>query len=304
LTLVGGVGEDGVVPHKMPTTIAQGFVALPQNLEITPLQEATVSTRQRCVREAIERELTVLTSFLTGSYKRSTMIGPLAQADVDIFVVLAPGYYAQYRPAALLDRVRTIIKKTYPTTPGISRNGQAVTIRFSDFQVDVVPGYNRKGGGYLIPNSVTGTWIETDPTVHVRQWSEANAAHNSDLVPVIKMLKCWNRSHSNPFRSFHLEALTRSVLTNVRISDFPSGVRYVLDKAQAAVQVPLLDPAGYGGNLGSYLDTPVKMQDILNRVQTNCQRAKDAEAYATHGRNDLAYQKWGVVFGDSFPAYG
>jgi hypothetical protein len=51
----------------LSTMVTQGFDKLRQNLEITSLQEATVSTRQRNVREAIEAELTVLDSFLTGS---------------------------------------------------------------------------------------------------------------------------------------------------------------------------------------------------------------------------------------------
>ena len=122
----------------MPTTIPAGFVNR-ENLEITDLQGSTVSTRQRNVREAVEREMTVLNSFLGGSYARSTMIGPLSKGDIDIFVVLAASYYERDKPAALLDRVRTILLKTYPTTPKISRNGQAVTISFTDFAVDVVP---------------------------------------------------------------------------------------------------------------------------------------------------------------------
>ena len=34
--------------------------------------------------------------------------------------------------AGLLDLVKQTIRKTYTKTPDISRNGQAVTIRFSD----------------------------------------------------------------------------------------------------------------------------------------------------------------------------
>jgi hypothetical protein len=69
----------------MPVPIYQGFEKLRQNLEITGLQESTVSTRQRTVREAVSSEMEVLDSFLTGSYRRSTMIAPLSQADIDIF---------------------------------------------------------------------------------------------------------------------------------------------------------------------------------------------------------------------------
>lgn len=44
----------------VPTTINQGFEKLRQNLEITELQETTVSRRQQTVREAVEQEMKVL----------------------------------------------------------------------------------------------------------------------------------------------------------------------------------------------------------------------------------------------------
>lgn len=135
----------------MATTIPASFQKLKENLEITGLQKSTVSTRQNSVREVVENDLTVLDSFLTGSYSRSTMIAPpLKDADVDIFVVLDAKYFYNYDngqnegQAGLLDLVKRTFRKTYTKTPDISRNGQAVTIRFEDFVVDVVPGFNRK----------------------------------------------------------------------------------------------------------------------------------------------------------------
>src|SRR5690349_16114242 len=117
----------------MPTTIKQGFEVLKQNLEITTLQTSTVSTRQQNVRNAVISELTVVDDFLTGSYKRNTMIAPLAEADVDIFMVLDSKYYEPNGQANLLDRVKRVLKNTYKT-PEISKNGQAVTITFTDFK--------------------------------------------------------------------------------------------------------------------------------------------------------------------------
>jgi hypothetical protein len=55
---------------------------------ITGLQGHTVSTRQTNVRAAVEKQLLVLESILTGFDKRSTLIAPLKQADIDIVVVL------------------------------------------------------------------------------------------------------------------------------------------------------------------------------------------------------------------------
>ncbi|WP_449397029.1 SMODS domain-containing nucleotidyltransferase [Devosia riboflavina] len=188
----------------MAKTIADAFRTLRSNLEITDLQEQTVSGRQQAIRGVLERDFAVKDSFLTGSYRRSTMIGPLKEADVDIFVVLDVKYYRQDGKKALLENVKKSLRKTYTLTPDIRPDGSAVTITFSDFKVDVVPSFVRKGGGYLIPSFELNKWISTDPKKHVELWSTSNKAHNGDLVPLIKMLKGWNKSRSL-LKSFHLE---------------------------------------------------------------------------------------------------
>jgi tRNA nucleotidyltransferase (CCA-adding enzyme) len=150
----------------MATTITQAFNQLKNNLEITGLQRETVSTRESNIREALESEVEVLDSFPTGSYSHNTMIAPLSEADIDIFIVLGPRYFSHYNgqnggQAGLLDLIKRTLKKTYPRTPDISRDGQAVIIRFEDFLVDVVPGFERIEGGFLMPNSIKQSWIST-----------------------------------------------------------------------------------------------------------------------------------------------
>ncbi len=294
----------------MATTIQQSFLKLKTNLEITGLHAATVSTRQTTVREVVEKGMTILDSFLTGSYSRATMIAPLSKADIDIFFVLDPKYFHHYNngqnggQAGLLDLVKRTLLKTYTRTPDISRNGQAVTIRFDDFVVDVVPGFNRQGGGYLIPNSVSNTWISTDPKKHVELVSAANKAHDGDLVPLIKMIKGWNRSHGAYFRSFHLEVLALHILNNVKITDFPSGVRYYFDKGLKLISQQNPDPAGYGGDVGGYLNTQEKVREAVGKFQLAYDRAIKAEEYAVRGNIRDAIDMWIKIFGDYFPAYG
>ena len=77
----------------MAKTISSSFDELKSRLGITELQKSTVSTRQQNVRVAVEKEFTVLDSFLTGSYSRHTMVAPLSEADIDIFIVLSADYY-------------------------------------------------------------------------------------------------------------------------------------------------------------------------------------------------------------------
>lgn len=288
----------------MAQTVIQAFRELKENLEITDLQQSTVSTRQQNVRRAVESYLTVLDSFLTGSYSRHTMIAPLKDADVDIFIVLDPSYYEENGQANLLDRVKRVLKNTYPTTPDISRNGQAVTIQFTDFAVDVVPAFYRKGGGYLIPNSARQTWIATDPKKHVEILSDANARHNGDLVPIIKMVKGWNRNIERDFYSFHLEVLVLQILDRVTISDFPSGIRYFFDKGRSYIREKNPDPSGYGGDIGAYLNTNPKIESAVARFETAYDRAIRAEDYNKRGYVVEAIDMWRRIFGQYFPAYG
>lgn len=294
----------------MATTILAAFQKLKENLEITGLQKSTVSTRQNNIREVIERDLAVLDSFLTGSYSRNTMIAPLKEADVDIFIVLDSKYFYHYNngqnggQAGLLDLVKRTLRKTYTRTPDISRNGQAVIIRFEDFMVDVVPGFERKGGGYLIPNSITQTWISTDPKRHVEIFSQANSVHNGDLVPLIKMIKGWNKNSGKYFRSFHLEVIVLQILNGVTISDFPSGVRFFFDKGRFYVTKQNPDHAGYGGDVGNYINTQEKIQEAASKFQLAYERAIKAEEYASKGYIEDAIDMWIKIFGDYFPAYG
>lgn len=287
----------------MATTIKEAFKTFKSHLEITDLQAQTVSTRQQNVRKAVAAELTVLDDFLTGSYCRSTMIAPLSQADIDIFVVLHSDYYRKDGQAALLERVKRVLKKTYPSTPEISRDGQAVTITFTDFQVDVVPGFNRQGGGYLIPNTVGSTWIETNPKEHERLSSEYNRAHNGDLVPLVKMLKRWNREINRYFHSFHLEVLAWDIFDGVTISNFSSGARYFFDKGRTAITQKNADPAGYGGDVGYYI-TNANVDEAVSRFTTAYNRAVKAEEYEAKGKIADAIGEWRKIFGDTFPAYG
>lgn len=294
----------------MATTIPQSFAKLRANLEVTAPQATVMSTRQQNVRTALESELTVLDSFLTGSYSRSTMIAPLSEADIDIFFVLDAQYFHHYSngqnggQAGFLDRVKRALQRTYTRTPDISRSGQAVSIRFTDFVVDAVPGFHRQGGGYLIPNSLTNSWISTDPKKHVEMFAASNKTHNGDLVPVIKMIKGWNKSHGSFFRSFHLEVLALSVFEGVRIDDHPSGIRFFFDRARALIRQKNPDPAGYGDDVGSYLNASEKMQTATDKLQLAFERSIKAEEFAARGNASAAVDMWRKNFGDYFPAYG
>lgn len=286
----------------MATTVSEAFKQLRTNLEITDLQESTVATRQRNVRAALADDFEILEDFLTGSYRRSTLIAPLKTADVDIFVTLSSRHFQQGGQLALLQSVKRALKKTYPSTPDISPNGQAVTITFTDFRVDVVPGFYREGGGYLIADAEMSRWIPTNPKRHVEIWSVANKAHNGDLVPLLKMLKGWNISRKL-FRSFHLETAALKVLDNVTITDYPSGLRFLFDKLREPLKYKLADPAGYSDDVAPHISTQAEIDAITKRLTWAYQTAQAAESLAAAGDAKGAIEKWRLLIPEYFPAY-
>lgn len=287
----------------MAKTILESFKKLKANLEITGLQHSTVSTRQQNVRKVVENELEVLDSFLTGSYSRYTMIAPLSEADIDIFVILNPSYYEEDGQANLLDRVKRVLLKTYTKTPKISRNGQAVTITFTDFIVDVVPAFYRKGGGFLIPNSIKKEWISTNPNTHGEIMSNENDKHDGNLIPIVKMIKGWNKNINHAFVSFYLELLAIKIFTKVTISDYPSGMRYFFDKGREAIKYKVKDPVEYGGQING-LDNVSTVEEAVSRFETAYNRAKKAEEYEKNGNTESAIGEWKKIFSNYFPSYG
>ncbi len=285
----------------MVKTVINAFNVFRTNIEITNLQRTTVSTRQQLVREAVEKGRKVLDSFLTGSYSRSTLVAPLSEADIDIFIILDPEYYEEDGQVNLLDKIRRTLLKTYTKTPKISRNGQAVTITFNDFIVDVVPAFNRKGGGYLIPDSINKTWISTNPKVHVNYVSQENSNHDGDLIPLIKMIKTWNKNIGSVFSSFYLELLICEILKNITISNFSSGVRYVFDKGREKIKYKIQDPANSEDQVSGL--SGISLDDAISRFNTAYSRAIKAEQFEANQNIESAINEWSKIFGNKFPSY-
>jgi hypothetical protein len=289
----------------------EAFERLRTNLELTGLQEITVAVRQKNVRAAVERQLTVVDDFLTGSYRRQTLIRPLSRADVDVVVVLDRGY-RKSGPCAVLDLVKKALLAEYMRGTKISRNGQAVTITFTDFIVDVVPAFVRPWWStwdeesWDICDSGSDRWIVTNPKRHVEISSKANALHDGELVPRIKQLKAWNRTAGTPLHSFHLEVLAWSIFGrswwwySSQNSDWGS-VRYFFKKARGKLREPLSDPAGTGKDVGAYLHGTA-LDEAVSKVESAFKRCERAEEAAKNGDLAAMHEAYRRVFGECYPS--
>jgi len=289
-------------------TRVQAFEELRSNLELTGLQEAAVAARQQRVRNVVAERLNVVDGFLTGSYRRRTLIGPLKRADVDLMVVLDRSYMKR-GPRAVLELVRKSLLAEYPKTPEISRNGQAITITFSDFVVDVVPAFVRPwwswDEGWEICDSGSDSWIATNPKKHVEISAKANQLHDGELVPRIKQMKAWNRTVGEPLRSFHVEVLAWSIFGRSgwsyhgQSSDWVSA-SYFFKKARGRLESPLSDPAGTGKDVAAYL-RGAALDAAVSKTESAHKRCVRAEEAAKDGDLASMHEAYSKIFGSYYP---
>ena len=293
------------------TTVLKSFESFRSNLELTGLQGTVIAERQKDLRQVIGKELLVVDSFLTGSYRRNTLIAPLSKADVDVMVVLDRSL-RKIGPANALNKVRQVLVSSFPTAQ-VSRNGQAITVTFRDFLIDVVPAFAvpwLAGSGWDICDSGGMSWLRTNPDRHSVRSTEVNDRTGGLLVPTVKMLKAWNRTASQPLRSFHLEALAWSVfdpgtlpyrLWGVQMATDPENVHAFFSQAPALLTRKLADPATGRGDLGSYLSASAR-KDVISKIGIARQRCELAESLAQVNDLSAANATYRDIFGSFFPA--
>jgi hypothetical protein len=285
----------------MSTAMEQAFQAFKSNLEITGLAADTVSERQRHVRKSIAKDFIVLDAFPSGSYRRKTMIAPLDEAAIEFCLVLDSRYYCrdQNGPMTLLERIKETLQKHCNAATAINSNGQAATLAFPDFDVDVVPAVPFQGSSYLIPDARRQRWVSTDPDKQIEIWTSANEMQGDKLIPLIKMIKAWNKRQNKLLRSFHLESLALQVFTGVPVAEYWHALAdFFVRAAQHVDYVP--DPSGQGGNLAYYLDFS-RAHVVKDRMKEARWRAIEAITLDDFGKTDRAFAKWRDIFGDYFP---
>jgi hypothetical protein len=281
--------------------VDDAFDNLKSALEITDAEAKTASTRQRLIREHLDAHLDIADDFLTGSYKRHTKTKPLA--DVDIFVVLDPSGaqagLAEQSPAVVLQDLANVLRKRWDD---VTVDRMAAVVSYGDdvASFEVVPALEREGGGYLIPDTLTGGWIATDPSIHQDQATAKNAECGGKWIPLVKMIKGINRQLNGPVSpSFLLEVMARDIVSQP-FGRYQDEVSWFLATAADRIAEAWPDPAGLGPDVNAEMSA---VQQATAR-----QALEDAAAIAQHavwleddGQDRAAVEEWRRLFGSRMP---
>jgi hypothetical protein len=222
-------------------------------------------------------------------------------------------YQAPGAVQKVLDRFHSILKENYPDTP-IRKDHPAIHLAFTTYGFDVVPAFNRNGGGYVIPSHTGSGWISTDPTKHAERTTVTNKGTGGYFVPFVKMFKSWNRAHYDKLTGFHLEMALAGAWPTTQSTAYPYSMQRVAYSSYAqaaaalfpalsnALQYRTSGPAGISGTIDDYLGS-VDRLSTRQRLDSATEAAQIALRHEARGDHYSAINKWREIFGESFPAY-
>jgi len=287
----------------VPYTVSVSFDNFVHNISLTGDHAETAEARRKRLVELLQNDFTILDSFPTGSIPKGTALK--SHADLDIIVVLHYGKHLEgKRPSAVLGAIQKSLSG-YKT--GVRRNGQAVTLYYDSWpNVDVVPVArvtDDKGAVayYEVPDMNTETWIHSRPRTHASNIADRAKTCGGRFLPLIRMIKEWNRVHSDLLSSYHIEAIALKVCTNT-LDAYPWGVYQFFSEAVSVAGRPLWYEGAYADQ---YLDNDTR-KEIVKRLETAKARALNAwhKTYGDNNDDKGAIEIWRQIFGERFPAYG
>lgn len=259
----------------------------------------SANNRLAAIRSRLKENFSVSTCMMVGSFHRRTSIRGMS--DADLFVVLrreevkwGNGYKSS---ATVLDNLRTDLIARYPTTT-IGRDGQAVVVAFTDFNIDVVPGFYHKPTGsghpmFYMPDG-KGNWMATSPHIDHRFLKAKSEESGGKLKRTAQLLKFWRdcRAPNVPLSSFYIEMALAVDEVCIGVKSYGSCLYRAFQCLSKRECRGFRDPNEVNGIVrGASSET--KRELALNVVRYSRDQAKLALDAEAAGKNMDANYRWG-----------
>lgn len=290
-------------------TVDEAFETFRKRLELSDTEQQDAICRHNDVRACIREGFDINRDFLTGSYARHTKTKPLK--DVDIFFCLGENdrHWRNKPPSDVLAAFEARLSKKYGTD-SVERGRRCVTVEFEKrnptadeegkvLSNDTVPAYELDDC-YEIPDRDLGKWIKTDPDIHKAKSTAKNKECDGKWVPLVKMLKRWNRSADKPISPSFLIEVMAIDLVDPPFTKYPSEVRRFFAAAQEGIMRDWPDPAGYGPPVSDQM-TPDKCRKAIEALRAAEVKSARAVQLEQQGKTGEALALWREIMGKYFP---
>ena len=295
-------------------TVDQSFKKFLSNLNPTDKQRKHIQKTRESIDAALLNDDRIFLntqkqiSFLTGSYFRKTIIRRID--DIDLYVRIHYGKHAEGQsPMSILRLMASAIRKRYPNNTKVKVDSPCIVVSFWDYKFEIVPafGYSDDPELYSIPAPGSKEWMQCYPNVPDKWLTACNYASNNYFIPLIKMLKQWNRHNSVKLKSFHLELLTEKVFSSVTgIYSYPLAIYDWMACVREWVwsnNYPfVLEPGKSYTCVDDYLyENRLRLQVVRRKLDLGLRRAERAWNFYNRGRYAAAKRIWNGMFGSKFP---
>lgn len=286
----------------MSNSLAQTFDHFRDAIEMKPELKSTITVQETRLREGLQKRWPSSTLFFSGSFGRKTKIEPIS--DVDIFMVRPEQYREIGRipisQEQLLNEVTAEVRLLFPHHT-IRLQTRSLGIVLPQFRIDLVPAFSRTGGGYFIPDRSPGTpnWRFTHPDKQLEFTKSVHQATGQMAIPLVKMVKVWNRNRHVGLKSYHVEVLVLRALSG-KPSSYAEGLRTVFERLEHAIKRPCGDPGESGGTLDTYLDAHTRARASEEAKRAAAQMT-EALGLVTLKREAEAIRLVADLMGPSFP---
>jgi hypothetical protein len=244
-------------------------------------------------RAAIEARLDaylgVLEMFEIGSLRHGTGVWYYSDAD---YLVSLKGIQPN-SIWTMLNKVKEQLQARFPSTDVVIRR-PAVVCKFSDGDVEVVPGY-LASSGYLIANPANDSWMLTHPKDHNRYVNDVNTKHNGAVKKLARQIKVWKYKRSVPVSSCYLEMRTAKHLDGEDSYSPLWDLYLVLKKIRDAELASMNDPTGLGSRFGA-CSSEANRLDAMSKLNRAVSRALKAKDHAHEGDESQAIEQLKLLF--------
>jgi len=295
-------------------TVIKSFETMLSRLEPTSIQKGAIKTTRETIDSVLYNAPKVFlakgtqSSFLTGSYKRNTLIRPIK--DIDLYVTVHFSFHADgKKPFLVLRQMARALRDRYKRT-GIRVDSPCVVVRFTGYNFEVVPAVYCEDDDerYMVPGPGAREWIDCYPHVPDKWLTNSNYQNDKKFVRLIKILKQWNRHNKVGLKSFHIELLTGKVFDQIsEIVSYPQAVYhwmyYVSDWIHYYDASFILEPEKLYTYVDDYLyRDPGKVRMVRRKLKIGLRRAETALDRWLDGKEIRAKRLWYPMFGDMFPS--
>jgi hypothetical protein len=271
------------------TTARQWLADLTSEYTPTSSQFDGARSHRAAIEVRLDTYLGVHEMFEIGSLRYGTGVWLYSDAD---YLVSLKGVRPD-SPWTMLNKVKEQLQNRFPSTTVTTRR-PAVVCKFSDGDVEVVPGYPATGGGYWIANPADG-WMLTHPKDHNKYVTDVNTKHGGAVKKLARQVKVWKYKRNVPVSSCYLEMRTAKHMDGESSYSPLWDLYLTLKKMRDADLAAMNDPTGLGSRFGS-CSSEANRLDAMSKLNTAVSRALKAKDYADEGYESLAIEQLKLLF--------